>query len=207
MNYCEQHTSSQPKYLDELIIQTKDRSSSWNMLSGEYQGRLLSLLSHIKKPALVLEIGTYTGFSALCLSEGLAPNGTLYTLDRDVRFTDLYDEYFSNVPDGSSIKFVPGVALDNMNDLPNGFDLIFIDAAKKEYVQYLKVAKPKLAPGALVIADNVLWSGIVLDDSDDDRVEALQHFNTTVQEDPDFMNVLLPIRDGLMLATYTPNGK
>lgn len=205
MDYCQRMTSPQPTFLSELIEETKSISTSWNMLSGEYQGRLLSLLSQLKRPKIALEIGTYTGFSALCIAEGLAQNGILYTLDLDQRYESLYDHYFPMVPEKTRIEFIAGDANQTLEQIPEQIDFLFIDAAKKQYSHYLDLCKPKLAPGALILADNVLWKGMVAEESSDDRVIALQEFNSKVQKDKDFQNLLLPIRDGIMMAIYKPS--
>ncbi len=204
MSYCEEHTSPSPPHLRELADITKERSTAWNMLSGHYQGRLLSLLSQTKGPEIAVEIGTFTGYSALCIAEGMKTGDILYTLDRDTRYTDLYDAYFKKIDTGAEIKFLSGEALESIDLLPDGIDLVFIDAAKSQYAAYLDAIKPKLSKGALVIADNVLWKGMVIEETTDERVKALQSFNTKVQADPDFTNLILPVRDGLLLAVYRP---
>ena len=169
------------------------------MLSGFYQGRVLSMLSHIIKPKVVLEIGTYLGYSALCFAEGLAEGGKVITLDVQEDTNRIAKSYVARTEYADAIEFLLGPATDIIPTLTETFDLVFIDADKTNYGNYFDLVIDRLSPGGFIIADNVLWSGRVLDAVKDAETQALSDFNEKVLADDRVENVLLPLRDALML--------
>jgi len=172
------------------------------MLSGEFQGRVLSMISKLIQPKTILEIGTYTGYSALCLAEGLAPNGELHTLDRNEELFDLQRAYFDKSPYKDQIHQHLGTALDLLPQFDQKFDLVFIDADKANYSNYFHLIIDKMNPGGIILSDNVLWSGKVVEalDPKDIDTAALLEYNRLLNQDPRLETVLLPIRDGLTLS-------
>jgi predicted O-methyltransferase YrrM len=201
-DYCEAHSSCEPDYLKKLSRATHLRSMYPQMLSGTLQGRLLSFISKLIKPRYVLEIGTFTGYSALCLAEGLREDGLLFTLEADPELEDIILEHWRLSPYESRLKLVLGEALTTIPTLPvHQFDLIFLDADKENYPRYYFLLRNMLRPGGVMLADNVLWSGKVTDSACTDReTEALREFNRLVAEDDSVEKVMLPIRDGLTLV-------
>ncbi len=199
--YAAEHTAQEPKLLQDLSRNTQAKILMPRMLSGHLQGRFLSLISKLINPKTILEIGTYTGYSALCLAEGLSPEGKLITLDINEELQPFTQSYFDKSKYKDQIDFKIGNALEIIPNLNIHPDLVFIDADKNNYSNYLDLIADKISSGGLVIADNVLWSGKVLDkpDQKDLDTQGLQAFNKKVHEDPRFENLLLPIRDGLML--------
>jgi len=200
--YAEAHTSPEPKVLAELNRETNLKVLMPRMLSGHLQGRLLSMLSQMIKPKRILEIGTYTGYSAICLSSGLAEGGEMITIDVNAELEPIVKRYFKDAGVESKIKFMVGNAVEIIPTLPAPFDLVFIDADKNNYSNYYDLVFPKLNPGGYIIADNVLWSGNVLKekkDMDEDTLGIIA-FNEKVQQDNRVENVLLPVRDGLMVV-------
>jgi len=176
------------------------------MLSGPFQGRFLSLISSLMQPDKILEIGTYTGYSALCLAEGLSNTGTLITIDVNDELEDRVNGYFQESSFSNQLTLMIGPALSIIPQLENDFDLVFIDADKKNYINYYKEIFPKVRVGGLIIADNVLWSGKVVDlDAQDPDTQLLRDFNLMIQSDSRVSNILLPIRDGLMLVRKISN--
>lgn len=202
--YIQEHSSPEPGYLRKIAHQTHLRMLHPQMLSGYLQGRFLSMVSKIIRPANILELGTYTGYSALCLAEGLAPCGQITTIELNDEQEDFILNNFNNSPYSKSIRLIIGAALEVMPKLKTKFDLVFIDADKKEYPQYLKTLKPLLNKNAIIIADNVLWYEKVLDSvkNADSSSTAIMQFNQIVNNDPDFENLILPVRDGLNLIRY-----
>jgi predicted O-methyltransferase YrrM len=171
------------------------------MLSGQVQGRFLAMLSKLVQPKRVLEIGTFTGYSAICLCEGLNhPDGLLYTIDINEELAPIQEQYFEKAGCKHQIKVLTGNALDLIPAINETFDLIFIDADKINYLNYYKLVIDKLRPGGLIIADNVLWSGKVLSPKpNDEDTLAICQFNDAVQADPQVENLMLPLRDGMTL--------
>jgi caffeoyl-CoA O-methyltransferase len=172
------------------------------MLSGHLQGRVLAAFSHMLRPNRILEIGTYTGYSALCLVEGLQPEGILHTIDKNKALEATVKDYFKRAGVAHQIKYHIGQAADIIPQLDEVFDLVFIDADKKNYSRYYDLVFDRIRPGGFIIADNVFWGGKVLtvaDQPTDKRTQAIIDFNTQVHRDPRVANVLLPIRDGLMI--------
>jgi predicted O-methyltransferase YrrM len=170
------------------------------MLSGFFQGRVLSMLSKMIQPKVVLEIGTYLGYSALCFAEGLADGGKVITLDINEETNKVARSFVERSKYADKIEFHLGQAVDVIPTLPETFDLVFIDADKTNYSNYYNLVFDKLRPGGFILADNVLWSGKVLLDEKDESTQALHDFNKMVKADSRVSNVLLPIRDGLMVV-------
>jgi len=201
-NYITDHTEDEPSYLAELSRETHLKVIQPRMITGHYQGRVLSMLSKIIQPTLILEIGTYTGYSALCLAEGLIERGSLHTIDINEELHDMQRTYFDKSGFGDSIVQHTGNALDVIPTLDLVFDLIFIDAEKKEYLNYYEAILPKTRKGTIILSDNVLWSGKVLEttDKNDKATQALLNYNKILKEDTRVETVLLPIRDGLTVS-------
>ena len=200
--YIEDHTESEPALLQQLNRYTHLHVLKPRMLSGHFQGRVLSLLSHMIRPASILEIGTYTGYSALCLAEGLQPGGKLVTIDINNELEAVVRKFLQQSPFAGQIEYVIGNALDEVPKINNSFDLVFIDADKINYSRYFDLVIDKVTAGGYIIADNVLWSGKVLAKNrkkDDEDTLAVLSFNKKVADDGRVQNVLLPIRDGLMV--------
>lgn len=201
--YAENHTKAESELLAELNRETWAKVMMPRMLSGHIQGRLLSMFSKMINPKAILEIGTYTGYSALCMAEGLAEGGMLYTIDINEELEDMVRSYIHKSGYDENIQFMIGNAMDIIPTIPSQFDLVFIDADKENYSNYFDLVFDKLRPGAYIIADNVLWSGKVIDEkelSKDRETKALDEFNKKVQADPRVENILLPVRDGLMVV-------
>ncbi|TXC78450.1 O-methyltransferase [Luteibaculum oceani] len=199
--YANNHSSKEPQLLYELNRETYQKVLQPRMLSGHFQGRLLSMISHMLKPKNILEIGTYTGYSALCMAEGLQKGGELHTIDLNDELQPYLEKYFGKSEFGNQIKMHWGNALEIIPKIKCEFDLVFIDADKENYSAYLEIIWDKLPVGAHILADNVLWSGKVLEPAkpkDKDTI-GLQRFNKEVAENPKLEKVLLPIRDGLFL--------
>ncbi len=204
--YISAHTSPETSLLQDVNRQTHLNVLQPHMISGHVQGRLLSLISRMIKPKRILELGTFTGYSALCLVEGLACGGELVTIERNDELEDLILANFAKHERKNAMKLLIGRALDILPRLKGKFDLVFIDADKTEYPSYLELITPLLNKSAFVIADNVLWYEKVLDldAHNDPSTKSLALFNDMIQNDKRFQNVLLPLRDGLMVAEYLP---
>ena len=200
--YVNTHSSPEPEVLKELNRETHIKVLQPRMLSGHFQGRLLSFITKLIEPRTILEIGTYTGYSAICLCEGMHPEGKLHTIDINEELTDLQQKYFKKSGNEDRIVSYLGNALDIIPALDFTFDLVFIDADKEDYCAYFDMVIDKLNPGGLLISDNVLWSGKVLDtpDPQDLATQALQAYNNQLKEDPRVETIILPVRDGLSLC-------
>ncbi|QED36266.1 O-methyltransferase [Antarcticibacterium arcticum] len=200
--YAVKHTQAEPELLAQLSRETYQKVLQPRMLSGHYQGRLLSLLSKIIAPTRILEIGTYTGYSALCLAEGLKPEGELHTIDINEELTDLQKKYFDLSPFKDQIHAHLGNAMEILPRLSGKFDLVFMDADKPNYPAYFDLIIEKIKPGGILLTDNVLWSGKVIEDikEDDLSTKALLEYNKKVSEDTRLETVLLPVRDGLSIT-------
>ncbi|MBD2703056.1 class I SAM-dependent methyltransferase [Spirosoma sp. BT702] len=199
--YAEEHTSPEGELLRRLNRNTHAHVMAPRMLSGHLQGRLLAILSQMIRPRRILEIGTYTGYSALCLAEGLTDDGLLITIDQNEELESFARSYWQQSPLGHKIDFRVGSASDIIPTLNETFDLVFIDADKRNYPQYFNLIFSQLRPGGFILADNVLWSGKVVErvkQSDLDTQSVLA-FNQLIQNDPRVENVLLPVRDGIMM--------
>ncbi len=200
--YVEDHTSAEPELLAQLNRETHLKVLQPRMLSGHLQGRVLSLISKLKSPNAILEIGTYTGYATLCLAEGLSPNGTIDTIDNNDELHEMQRRYFDKSGFGHNIKQHLGKALEIIPTLNKKFDLIFIDADKENYINYYKMIIALCNSGALIICDNVLWSGKVLEPiADKDKsTKILVELNQLIVKDDRVEIVLLPIRDGLSVV-------
>jgi caffeoyl-CoA O-methyltransferase len=200
-NYCQEHSSAEPEILAQINRDTHAHMLKPRMLSGHYQGRLLSLLSKMLQPKNILEIGTFTGYSALCLAEGLAEGGKLYTIEAEEEFEDRIRKNIAAAGKTDQIELIIGQALDVIPQLPITFDMVFIDADKLNYIKYYQEVIDKVRVGGVILTDNVLWSGKVLDETKKDATtELLREFNEYVARDPRTEKVLLPVRDGLFLT-------
>ena len=201
-NYAAQHTEDEPLLLQELNKRTHLNVLQPRMISGHFQGRFLSLLSKMVQPRTILEIGTYTGYATLCLAEGLHPEGVLHTIDIKEELTDLQREFFDRSGYGSQIVQHLGKAADIIPALNTTFDLVFIDADKQNYAHYFDLVIEKMNRGGLILSDNVLWSGKVVEEvkHNDKHTQALMAYNQKIKNDPRVETVLLPIRDGITLS-------
>lgn len=199
-DYAEAFTSGESQLLQELREHCYAHYEDSSMLSGFVQGRILSMLSKMIRPRVVLEIGTYLGYSALCFAEGLADDGKVITLDIQEDTNKVARSFVERTVFRDRIEFHQGQATEIIPTLPESFDLVFIDADKPNYSNYYDLVFDKVRPGGFIIADNVLWSGRVLDQEKDENTKALHEFNQKVLTDDRVSNVLLPIRDGLMVV-------
>lgn len=195
--YCLDVGGEVPIYLQELDIYTHQHHHSPNMLSGAYQGRLLSMISKMVKPKNIIEIGTYTGYSALCLAEGLCPGGMVHTIDVDERLKKTHDMFIKKSPWSESITTYFGDAKQVIPELGIRPELVFIDGAKKDYSVLFDICLPLMPSGGVILADNVLWKGKVLEEDMDDRSRAIHQFNHKVSQSSEVEKILLTIRDGL----------
>ena len=201
--YCEAHTSEEDPLLQKIVRETQLKVMRPRMLSGHLQGKLLELFVKMLRPKTILEIGTYTGYSGLCMAKGLAPDGKLITLDIHDELEKMVRGFFDESGYGSQIDYRLGNALDIIPDLEGPFDLVFIDADKANYAAYYDLVIDKMSRGGFILADNVLWSGKVLPEGRkklDKNTAALLDFNRKIQEDPRVENSLLPIRDGILMV-------
>ena len=201
-DYVVAHSAKEPELLQQLNRETNQKVLQPRMLSGHYQGRLLSLLSKMINPKNILEIGTYTGYSALCLAEGLKSDGILHTIDINEELFDLQKKYFEASDYKEQIKQHLGDAIEIIPSLQEKFDLVFIDADKPNYPKYFELIMEKLNPGGIIISDNVLWSGKVVEPvkEDDESTKALLEYNRLLAEDERLETVMLPVRDGLTIS-------
>lgn len=201
-NYIEQHSEKEPELLAALNKETYQKVLLPRMLSGHFQGRVLSMLSKLIRPLNILEIGTYTGYSALCLCEGMQENGTLHTIDIKEELVDFQRKHFDKSPWGNQIVQHLGEALDIIPTIDTKFDLVFIDADKENYINYFELIVPKMTKGGIILSDNVLWSGKVLEplNPKDISTKILLEYNQLLKNDPRVETVLLPIRDGLTVS-------
>ncbi len=201
-DYIEQHSEKEPELLAALNKETYQKILLPRMLSGHFQGRVLSMLSKLIRPENILEIGTYTGYSALCLCEGMRENGVLHTIDIKEELVDFQRKHFDKSPWGKQIVQHLGEAIDIIPTLDLKFDLVFIDADKENYLNYFELIVPKMNKGGIILSDNVLWSGKVLEplNPKDISTKVLLEYNQLLKEDPRVETVLLPIRDGLTIS-------
>jgi caffeoyl-CoA O-methyltransferase len=198
--YAINHTEKEPQLLAELNRETWANVMIPRMLSGHLQGRVLSMFSKLVSPKNILEIGTYTGYSALCLAEGLKPSGNLHTLDINEEYTAVAKRYFNKSAYSNNIKQHIGQALDIIPNLDCKFQLAFIDADKENYANYFDAIIDKMDVGGLIIADNVLWSGKVTSNEMDEETQALDNYNKKIVTSDRVETVLFPVRDGLMIS-------
>ena len=199
--YVLENSSSEPTLLKELNRETNANVLMPRMLSGHLQGRVLSMLSSMIRPKRVLEIGTYTGYSAICLCEGLAPDGILYTIDINEELQTMVKTHIAKAGLEKKTNYIIGNAIEVIPTINESFDLVFIDADKINYSNYYDLVIEKIPSGAFIIADNVLWSGKVVNDGSkmDTDTKAIHAFNQKIQNDNRVENVLFPVRDGLMV--------
>ena len=200
--YVVSHSEDEPVLLQQLNKETWQKILVPRMLSGHYQGRILAMLSKLVKPKSILEIGTYTGYSALCLAEGLNKNGILHTIDHNEELVDFQKKYFDKSPSKNQIKQYLGNALEIIPTIKESFDLVFIDADKSNYSNYFNLVIDKMNKGGIILSDNVLWSGKVIEspDSKDEETKELIKYNKLLKNDSRIETILLPIRDGLTIS-------
>ena len=201
-DYIEQHSEKEPALLAALNKETYQKILLPRMLSGHFQGRVLSMLSKLIRPVNILEIGTYTGYSALCLCEGMQENGTLHTIDIKEELVDFQRKHFDKSPWGKQIFQYLGEAIDIIPTIQSKFDLVFIDADKENYINYFELILPKMNKGGIILSDNVLWSGKVLEpvQPNDISTKIIMEYNNLLKNDSRVETVLLPIRDGLTVS-------
>jgi len=197
--YLIQTCDPEPDYLVNIHRETYLKETMPHMLSGHFQGRLLSFLSKLKAPKSILEIGTFTGYATLCLAEGLVADGKLHTIDIDPERADRVMEYFLHSPYAKQIIQHTGDALDVIPTIREEFDLVFIDADKKNNIAYFEMILPKLSKGGLILLDNVLWKGKVLSETHDKQTQQIHKENQQLASDPRVEKLILPVRDGLYL--------
>ena len=200
--YVVNHSQKEPKLLQELSKETWQKVLNPRMLSGAFQGRVLSMISKIIQPKKVLEIGTYTGYSAICIAEGLSDGGIIYTLDKNEELEDLQNKYFEKSGYKQQIKQYFGNALEIIPSFKEKFDLVFIDADKSNYPNYFHLIIDKMNKGGIILSDNVLWSGKVVEKLNPKDVDtnALLRYNRLLNSDSRIETILLPVRDGLAVS-------
>jgi len=201
-NYIDNHSSEESDILYELRRETELKCLNPIMLSGKIQGNFLAIISKLIKPFNVLEIGTYTGYSTLCIAKGLNPGGMIHTIDKNEELLQIQNKYFEKSGLRNQIKQYTGDALAIIPKLKFDFDMVFLDADKENYVKYLELISPILKPGGVLLTDNVLWHGKILESPENqDRVTRLiDNFNKKILEDKSLKTVMLPIRDGISLT-------
>jgi caffeoyl-CoA O-methyltransferase len=198
--YIEEFSTREDPVLEDLYRQTHIRFLNPNMVSGHLQGKFLEMISCMIKPENIIEIGTFTGYSAICLSKGLKPGGKLITIELNDELTAFAHSFFIRAGSETKIIQLTGKAQEIIPTLNIMFDLVFIDADKREYIEYYKLIIDKVRPGGFILADNVLWDGKVLDkETTDPMAKGIINFNTMIRGEPDIEDVIIPLRDGLML--------
>ena len=202
MDYAEMHTTPEPELLTDLRRETWLKVVNPRMLSGPYQGRLIGLISKLIRPKNILEIGTFTGYATLCLAEGLLENGQIITIDQNEELVDIQQKYFTKSKYAHQINALLGDALVLISDLDMTFDLIFLDADKQNYSAYFDLVSDKLNIGGIILTDNVLWNGKVIENTNPNDVDtlAILAFNKKIQSDTRVETILLPIRDGISIT-------
>jgi predicted O-methyltransferase YrrM len=198
--YIFDHISPEDPVLEDLYRQTHIRFVNPNMASGHLQGSLLEFISFMIKPEKILEIGTFTGYSGICLAKGLAPGGKLVTIEINDELSSFSHSYFVKAGLEDRIEQVTGNALEIIPKFEMKFDLVFIDADKRDYCEYYRQVRDKLEPGGIILADNVLWGGAVLDnEANDPQLNGIREFNDMISRDSTIEKTIIPVRDGLML--------
>lgn len=201
-DYAAFHSENEPELLQQLNRETHLKTLKPRMLSGHFQGRVLSMISKLTRPKNILEVGTFTGYATLCLAEGIQEEGLIDTIDINEELIDFQRKYFDLSEWGERIIQHVGSALDIIPTLDRAYDLVFIDADKRNYANYFELLLPKMNPGGIILSDNVLWSGKVLDPikPNDKSTISIDAYNKLLKEDPRVETVLLPIRDGLTVS-------
>ena len=201
-NYVVSHSQEEPKILQELTKETWQKVLNPRMISGAYQGRVLSMISKLIQPKNVLEIGTFTGYSALSIAEGLPKDGTIFTIDRNEELAALQQKYFNKSSYTKQLQSFIGNAIDIIPTFTEKFDLVFIDADKSNYTNYFHLIIDKMNSGGIILSDNVLWYGKVAEKAGEKDMDtiALQAYNTLLNTDDRIETVMLPIRDGLTIS-------
>ena len=200
-DYLNKNSEKEPEILSQLSKETHQKILQPRMLSGHIQGRFLSFISKIKSPDKILEIGTYTGYSTICLAEGLSKNGKIDTIDKNEELIKIQNKYFEESGYRNKIIQHTGHALDILKNLNEKYDIIFIDADKENYINYFNQVSNKLSKNGIIISDNVLWSGKVLDSNQmDEETSTLVQFNKIINDDKRFKSIILPIRDGISIS-------
>ncbi len=201
--YCEKHSTNVDEVLQDLERQTHLRTLKPQMISGLIQGRLLSFISQISQPKYILEIGTFTGYAALCLAEGLSNDGCLYTIEVKNEYAELIEQIAAKSRHFSKIRWIQANAMEWLPANPMPWDIVFLDADKKDYLQYLDILEMQMKPGAILIADNMLWHGKVLAEVKDKETQVLHQYNQRISASPKWKSFLLPVRDGLQISIRT----
>ncbi|WP_283636020.1 O-methyltransferase [Aquaticitalea lipolytica] len=201
-DYVVAHSEEEPELLQQLTRETYQKILQPIMLSGPYQGRVLSIISKLIRPKTILELGTFTGYATLCLAEGLQKDGEIHTIDVNEELLDFQRKYFDKSDYGKQIHQHLGNAIDIIPTIDKTFDLVFIDADKPNYINYFHLIIEKLNPGGIILSDNVLWHGKVIEPLDDKDIstKAILDYNTLLKTDDRIETVLLPIRDGLTIS-------
>tara|TARA_Y100000590_G_scaffold301681_1_gene340107 strand:+ start:346 stop:984 length:639 start_codon:yes stop_codon:yes gene_type:complete len=201
MEYVINNSEDEPELLKELAKETYQKILQPRMLSGHPQGRILSILSKLIRPKRILEIGTYTGYGTICLAEGLTDDGKIITIDKNEEIIDFQNKYFEKSGYREKIIQLNGEALDIIETLSDKFDIVFLDADKENYIEYYKSISKKLVKGGILISDNVLWSGKVLEEKSNDlETNILKRFNRLLKNDKKFETIIIPIRDGVSIS-------
>jgi len=198
--YIDDHSMEESDLLKALDRETHQKVLQPRMLSGSYQGRLLALLAKMIGPKKILEVGTYTGYATLCMAEGLTTGGSIDTIDHNEELADMQRRYFDQSPYGNQITQHLGEAKDILKTLAGPYDLVFLDADKENYPHYFDLIIDKLETGGVILSDNVLWSGKVLEKAIDEATSALQEYNHKINTDVRVETVVLPVRDGLTIT-------
>ena len=200
--YISENSNTEPEILAKLNEETYQKVLQPRMLSGHIQGRFLSMISKMKSPSCILEIGTYTGYGTLCLAEGLSNGGKIFTIDRNEELLKIQNKYFEMSGKRDKIIQLTGNAKDILENLDESYDIVFIDADKENYIEYFNLVSERLNNNGLIISDNVLWSGKVLNtpSKNDEETNILIEFNKTLNEDERFETIILPLRDGLSIS-------
>ena len=200
--YISENSNTEPEILAKLNEETYQKVLQPRMLSGHIQGRFLSMISKMKSPKCILEIGTYTGYGTLCLAEGLSNGGKIFTIDRNEELLKFQNKYFEMSGKRDKIIQLTGNAKDILENLDESYDIVFIDADKENYIEYFNLVSERLNNNGIIISDNVLWSGKVLNSpsKNDEETNILIEFNKTLNEDERFETVILPLRDGLSVS-------
>ena len=202
IEYISENSSKEPEILAKLNKETYQKVLQPRMLSGHIQGRFLSMISKMKSPSCILEIGTYTGYGTLCLAEGLLDIGKIFTIDRNEELLKIQNKYFEMSGKRDKIIQLTGNAKDILENLDESYDMVFIDADKENYIEYFNLVSERLNNNGIIISDNVLWSGKVLNSpsKNDEETNILIEFNKTLNEDERFETIILPLRDGLSIS-------